>query len=160
VSSLMKSRLKTSPLIFDASGATHLLARSSSGHAALLRVFEQARSFPTRLLYSADEPQSVLDELRQSLSESTMGLRLYLAGPETFLAKAMQIAEEFGFSKDEVYREATDFQDRRVFCLHCRYYNERAAAPFHRCDGCGRMLEVRDHFSRRLACYFGVAPAP
>jgi dimethylamine monooxygenase subunit C len=156
----MKSRLKTSPLIFDACGAAHLLAGTSSGHAALLRVFEQARNFPTQFLYSADEPQSVLDRLRQSLSESTMGLRLYLAGPETFLAKAMQVADEFGFSKDEVYREATDLQDRRVFCLHCRHYNEGAAAPLHRCGGCGRMLEVRDHFSRRLASYFGVAPTP
>lgn len=156
----MKSRLRTSPLLFDPSGAAHLLAGISSGHAALLRVFERARGVPARLLYSADEPQSVLDGLQRSLSESAMGLRLYLAGPETFLAKAMQIADEFGFSKDEVYREATDLQDRRVFCLHCRHYNESAAAPFHRCGGCGRMLEVRDHFSRRLACYFGVAPTP
>jgi dimethylamine monooxygenase subunit C len=156
----MKSRLTTAPLFFDASGAAHLLAGTSSGHGALLRVFEQAGSVPKQLLYSADDSQTVLDGLRQSLAEATMGLRLYLAGPETFLAKAMQIAEEFGFSRDEVYREATDLQHRRVFCLHCRHYNESATPPLHKCGGCGRMLEVRDHFSRRLASYFGVAPSP
>lgn len=98
----------------------------------------------------------LLDRFRTLLSQSLMGTRLYVAGPESFIGLAMKIALEFNLNKDEIRAEECGTLARRVYCIHCRATTENVRTNIVRCVGCDRWLLVRDHYSRRLAAYMGV----
>jgi hypothetical protein len=99
---------------------------------------------------------SLLDTFRTVLDESLMGTRLYVAGPESFIGLAMKIALQFDLNKDEMRAEEMGTLARRVYCVHCRTTTEEVRTNVVRCAGCERWLQVRDHYSRRLAAYMGV----
>jgi len=99
---------------------------------------------------------ALLEEFRALLQISFMGTRLYVAGPESFIGLAMQIALEFNLNKDEIRAEECGTLARRVYCVHCRATTENVRTNIVRCMGCERWLLVRDHYSRRLAAYMGV----
>jgi hypothetical protein len=103
-----------------------------------------------------DDDAALLDTFRIVLDESLMGTRLYVAGPESFIGLAMQIALEFNLSKDEIRAEEVGTLARRVHCVHCRGTTLNVRTNIVRCSGCDRWLLVRDHYSRRLAAYMGV----
>ncbi len=109
---------------------------------------QEMRAFP-------DVP-SLLAEFKSVLADSTMGTRLYVAGPESFIGLAMKIALEFNLNKDEIRAEELGTLARRVYCIHCRTTAENVRTNIVRCPGCERWLLVRDHYSRRLAAYMGV----
>ncbi|HXG29058.1 MAG TPA: dimethylamine monooxygenase subunit DmmA family protein [Nevskiales bacterium] len=94
--------------------------------------------------------------LRNLLDEACMGLRLYVAGREGFLWTVSTLASEFGVYKDEIQRELVGTRARPVYCVHCKTLNHDVTTNIARCTGCGVMLLVRDHFSRRLGAYMGV----
>jgi hypothetical protein len=99
---------------------------------------------------------ALLEQFRVILSESLMGTRLYVAGPESFIGLIMKIALEFNLNKDEIRAEECGTLARRIYCIHCRATTEQVRTNIVRCVGCARWLLVRDHYSRRLAAYMGV----
>jgi hypothetical protein len=99
---------------------------------------------------------ALLGALRILLEESLMGTRLYVAGPESFIGRALQLALEFNMNKDEIRAEEVGSRARRVHCVHCRTTAEDVRTNIVECRGCARWLLVRDHYSRRLAAYMGV----
>jgi DNA-directed RNA polymerase subunit RPC12/RpoP len=102
------------------------------------------------------DTRELLRAYRQILESARMGLRLYVAGPESFIGLAMQIALEFNLNQDEIRAEECGSRARRVRCVHCRETTEDVTTNVARCLSCGRWLLVRDHYSRRLAAYMGV----
>jgi len=111
---------------------------------------------PLREVRSFSAVPPLLAELRSLLDGALMGTRLYVAGPESFIGLAMQIALEFNLNKDEVRAEQVGTLARRVYCVHCRATTENVRTNIVRCLGCDRWLLVRDHYSRRLAAYMGL----
>jgi hypothetical protein len=103
-----------------------------------------------------DGTPALLEKFRATLSESLMGTRLYVAGPESFIGLVMKIALEFNLNKDEIRAEECGTLARRIYCIHCRATTEQVRTNIVRCVGCARWLLVRDHYSRRLAAYMGV----
>jgi hypothetical protein len=103
-----------------------------------------------------DDVRALLGAFRTVLDESLMGTRLYVAGPESFIGRAMQIALQFDLNKDEIRAEELGTLARRVYCVHCRATVEDVRTNIVQCTGCDRWLLVRDHYSRRLAAYMGV----
>jgi DNA-directed RNA polymerase subunit RPC12/RpoP len=103
----------------------------------------------------ADVP-ALLRGFRALLDGSLMGMRLYVAGPESFIGLAMKLALEFDLNKDEIRAEESGTLARRVYCIHCRATTEEVRTNIVRCIDCGSWLLVRDHYSRRLAAYMGV----
>jgi DNA-directed RNA polymerase subunit RPC12/RpoP len=99
---------------------------------------------------------ALLREFRRALDDAFMGTRLYVAGPQSFIGLAMQIALEFDLNLDEIRAEECGSLARRVWCVHCRTTVESVTTNIVRCPGCERWLLVRDHYSRRLAAYMGV----
>jgi hypothetical protein len=99
---------------------------------------------------------ALLAAFRAVLGHSVMGLRVYVAGPESFLGLAMQTALEFNLNQDEIRAQVAGSLARRVRCVHCRVTTEEVSTNIVACAGCGRWLFVRDHYSRRLAAYMGV----
>jgi hypothetical protein len=182
----VKSKPVYAPLVADTGGRYHLLLGMGEGNASLERVLRElyadrpASLQCTRVLFAsppagglADKPfqnfdglQSVmqfdgsaalLERARAVLEQSLMGTRLYVAGPETFIGRAVQLAAAFGLSKDEICAEHVGSSARRVHCVHCRASTEEVRTNIVRCAGCSRWLSVRDHYSRRLAAYMGVS---
>jgi len=182
--STIKSKPVYSPLAADVTGRFHLLLGFAEGGGPLLRVLEELeasappsgapeRFSRTRVLVAATplEPflkrglaraqhfetaDELLAEYRGLLESSVMGTRLYIAGPEHFIGRVMQIALEFNLNTDEIRAEAVGTLARRVHCVHCRAGTENVVTNIVRCSGCGRWLFVRDHYSRRFAAYMGV----
>jgi hypothetical protein len=178
----IKSKPVYAPLRADIGGRYHLMLASGPGAAALLRVLGELQSSApqaignTRVLMVPENSQAAapfrrlrkleLSEFadthalqgafRKVLDESLMGTRLYVAGPESFIGLAMQIALEFDLNKDEIRAEEMGTLARRVYCVHCRTATEEVRTNIVRCTGCARWLLVRDHYSRRLAAYMGV----
>ncbi|SDR97512.1 dimethylamine monooxygenase subunit DmmA family protein [Pseudomonas oryzae] len=178
----IKSRPIYDLLKLMSGGLRHVLAAQGSGGAALLRLLgemSEAQRQATTLLYSTEtfsghnhlaalrdcaladlrefsSNQALLDALRELLGQAHMGTRLYLAGSESFIGTAMQVASAYDMNRDEVLREHSGTLVRRVWCVHCDTYTENVTQRVFRCPGCGLDLVVRDHYSRRLAAFQGV----
>jgi len=177
--SVNKSKPVYSPLHADAAGRFHLLLGYAEGGSALRRVIGELRADApdslgrTRVLLAGTPIAPFVDpglagvqgfatlgellaECRSLLERSSMGTRVYIAGPEHFIGRVLQIALEFNLNPDEVRTEAQGTLARRVHCVHCRATTEEVRTNRTRCSGCSRWLMVRDHYSRRFAAYMGV----
>jgi dimethylamine monooxygenase subunit C len=180
----IKSKPVYAPLQADIRGRYHYMVGLGVGGDPLLRVIAEMRTTApgalknTRVLYvpEAGEAQTaarfesaavaevgtfdgapaLLENFRALLGRSLMGARLYVAGPESFIGRVMQIALEFNLNKDEIRAEECGTLARRVYCIHCRATTENVRTNIVSCVGCARWLLVRDHYSRRLAAYMGV----
>jgi predicted RNA-binding Zn-ribbon protein involved in translation (DUF1610 family) len=150
-------------------GRQHIVAGQGSGGRAMLRLLSELAGLdrPITLLYSQEEHpglplqvlptnQALIDALKRRLADARMGTRLYLAGSESFLGTAMQVATHFDLNRDEVLREHSGTLVRRVWCVHCDTYTENVTQRVYDCPGCGLTLVVRDHYSRRLAAFQAV----
>lgn len=168
----IKSRPTYSKLSVDRSGTRHLLLAASPSFTIdaspeereAIEVWfvasreSEGRSEPTGAtrVKSFRSARQLLDRLTRRLAGERMGLRLYATGPEDFLWDVYGVAQHAGLSRHEVRLSHSGTQARRVFCVHCRTFNEGVTTTIVRCDGCGANLFVRDHFSRRLAAFMGV----
>jgi dimethylamine monooxygenase subunit C len=119
--------------------------------------------------WEAPTVPTLLVRLRATLSTSTMGTRLYIAGTEGFIGQAMQIALEFGVDPNSIITEHRGSRARRVQCVHCKGITDDVRVSPFPCGHCGLTLLVRDHYSRRIGAFQGVnidaeapgtAPAP
>jgi predicted RNA-binding Zn-ribbon protein involved in translation (DUF1610 family) len=90
------------------------------------------------------------------LARQVMGLRLYALGSEAFIWDVHHAAEAAGMGSGEIRLTRLGPLTRRVYCTHCRDMIEEVPANIVTCPGCGAMLFVRDHFSRRLRAFMGV----
>jgi predicted RNA-binding Zn-ribbon protein involved in translation (DUF1610 family) len=162
-------------------GRRHIIAGQGSGGRAMLRLLDEMTGLdgPITLLYSRESfsgqdfltelqrypdhelhpyasNQALIDDLNNLLADAHMGTRLYLAGSESFLGSAMQVATRFDLNRDEVLREHSGTLVRRVWCVHCDTYTENVTQRVYDCPGCNVTLVVRDHYSRRLAAFQAV----
>lgn len=162
-------------------GIRHIVAGQGSGGQAMLRLLQalNEQDADVTLLYSRESfsghdhlaelqrhpsqqlrvhtsNQALIEDLHEWLSAARMGTRLYLAGSESFLGSAMQVATRFDLNRDEVLREHSGTLVRRVWCVHCDTYTENVTQRLYDCPGCGVTLVVRDHYSRRLAAFQAV----
>ncbi len=175
----IKSKPVSTTLKPDPSGLYHLLVGQGSGGEALLRLL---RAMPAgaevHVLY-ATEPFSgkdwseqlgeswsdlrvfptqaeIVSKLDGTLSRCITGTRLYIAGSESFIGSAVQIAMTHHLNSDELQCEHCGSTARRVYCIHCRTLNEKVTTNIATCTGCSRHLLVGNHYSGRLGAYMGV----
>jgi dimethylamine monooxygenase subunit C len=94
--------------------------------------------------------------LGERLFRAQMGTRIYAAGSEPLIGSAVQRAMRFGIDQLSVRTEHRGSLKRRVQCVHCKTLIENVTAQPVKCTGCGQMLTVRDHYSRRYAAFIGV----
>jgi ferredoxin-NADP reductase len=143
-------------------GKTHLLyvdsddSPSKSSSTPPRPELDRLRSLGTdriELLGSTDDVMRRLDRL---LTTATMGTRLYAAGSEGFVGRVVVIAVGHGIDHKSVLTEHSGSRARRVQCVHCKHITEDVTVSILECAGCGVLLFVRDHYSRRLAAFQGV----
>lgn len=93
--------------------------------------------------------------LRELLDTASMGLRLYAAGSEPLIGLVVQAGGEFGIDHSAIQTEHRGTLMRRVQCIHCKVFIDNVTTNIVTCQ-CGVTLQVRDHYSRRLAAFQGV----
>jgi predicted RNA-binding Zn-ribbon protein involved in translation (DUF1610 family) len=173
----MTSAIKSRPryadrLTLDPSGRLHVIvalgaasvepiaacfSQGSDGIGAPVRVLSVGAEIPLGIPVSHyPDEAGLLRALRGILEISRMGLRLYAVGPEAFLWSIDHVAIDYGFGKGEVIKFPAGSLARRVYCSHCKTVSDGVVANLHPCPGCGTILQVRDHFSRRLGAFMGV----
>jgi dimethylamine monooxygenase subunit C len=181
LASTMKSRPVYSKLSVQ-HGTRHVMVADASGAEAILRL---AAGAPDSILglatflqirgdVVATETTKRLEALRphmlcfpasiaaaapvlaQILSTANMGTRLYLAGTEGLIGKAMKTALEAGMEPAAIQAEHVGSCARRVQCVHCKGITEDVRTQPVVCAHCGLNLFVRDHYSRRIAAFQGV----
>ncbi|MDB5523015.1 MAG: hypothetical protein JWM58_778 [Rhizobium sp.] len=106
--------------------------------------------------WQAPSIETLLFRLRASLTNATMGSRLYVSGTEGFIGQAMGLGIDFGMDYRSIPTEHRGSLARRVQCVHCKGTTENVTASPFTCTHCGLTLLVRDHYSRRLAAFQGV----
>jgi hypothetical protein len=100
---------------------------------------------------------TLLVRLSGLLATATMGTRLYASGTEGFIGEVIQLASTHGIDHRSISTEHRGSRARRVQCVHCKGITERVTTNIVRCAHCGTSLFVRDHYSRRLGAFMGVA---
>lgn len=146
-----KSRPLYRPLVPDEAARAHLVVCEFASLPADLI----ARFAPCDAVFLSGP--DALPALARRLSTATTGLRLYGLGSEAFLWDVASLAAAAGMGEDEVMLQSHGPARRRVQCIHCKTLFEVAEQTVTPCPGCGLTLLVREHFSRRLGAFQGVA---
>jgi hypothetical protein len=107
-------------------------------------------------LHILESDQEVLAKLDTVLQGMCMGMRLYIAGSEDFMWSVAKVANKFGIEDPGMMKELTGTLARPIYCVHCKSTTHGVTTNIGKCSGCGRMLFVRDHFSRQLGAYMGL----
>lgn len=118
-----------------------------------------AADLPQESLTAAEAGVSFDDRLTALLEDATIGTHLYVRGDEAFLWHVHDAANRYGLMDDEIslFRSG----DRRnVYCVHCSHIQDIGSEDETQCAGCGVVLTVRTHFSKRLGAYQGVCLDP
>ncbi len=100
-----------------------------------------------------------LSQLKSAIEMACVGVRLVLTGPTTDIQAAAAVAAECGLVEEEVVLVSDGSGHLIVYCPHCRAINTTGepGGSEVECQGCGTVLEITNHFSRRLAAYLGFA---
>ncbi|MBA3236579.1 MAG: hypothetical protein H0T59_11430 [Chloroflexi bacterium] len=105
----------------------------------------------------ATNEAAALTAFRASLETARMGTQVYVAGTENFIAQVVQTALDAGLDLGAIGADHRGSLERRVQCVHCKAITEHVTTQPVSCSGCGLSLLVRDHYSRRIGAFQGVA---
>jgi ferredoxin-NADP reductase len=176
----IRSKPAYTSLTWHEKASAHLVLASGMGGMAVLKLFQQMQpAQPVTVLYekygqnAADyseilqkvvpenlyiyqDDDLLLENLKEELSVSRMGLRIYVAGSEGFIWDVAKTAALFGVENYDIMKEQTDTLARTVYCVHCKAMNKNVTTNITKCTSCERMLFVREHFSRNLGAYMGL----
>lgn len=135
------------------SASLHLFISPPTMPAAMQTIYESCADHQRQLLSygSSTDINTELAGIIPSLMASTA---VYIAGTEPVMWAAAEQLREAGMLPAQINLfEPLDYS-RQVFCCHCYHLTYGQAAPL-KCGGCGRLLTVTDHFSRKHGAYFG-----
>jgi ferredoxin-NADP reductase len=176
----IRSKPVYTSLLWHEKATSHLVVAQGSGGMAVLKIFQLMHpKQPIQVFYARqsasgrdysetlkkvvpeglqifETEQDALAALKAILPDTMMGMRLYVAGSEGFIWSVAEAVKEFGVEDADIMKELTGTLARSVYCVHCKATTHDVRDNIGKCSGCGRMLFVRDHFSRRLGAYMGL----
>lgn len=130
------------------------LYEAAGDHAQCLLVTDSATAMGIRGAIPLPTDQ-LADYLAQTISGLPVGTQFYLFGKEQFLWPVHATLIELHVQRSHCASERCGPIDRDVFCIHCQHTMQGINHTPVICSGCGRLLHVYDHFSKRLGCYMG-----
>lgn len=146
----------------------HLFVSTAEGFPAIKELYDAAPE-AERILYlfesDTEDAQVGADGhnladlatlLDAAFARLPLACALYVAGHEAFLWDVRNLACRAGVAEEQIQLCAPVSKRRRLFCTHCYTLTEDVTHSPHVCPGCGRMLLVRDHFSKLHGAYVGV----
>jgi dimethylamine monooxygenase subunit C len=124
----------------------------------LAEITEQRPDAPVRV-HQVPDAEAACAALSIDLADAVVGWRLLLAGPAHACLRVRAAAIDLGVADDEMTIASTEVRTREIFCPHCKRTTlaEVALTDEVPCSGCGRVLFVHYHVSRRLGRHLGFA---
>jgi predicted RNA-binding Zn-ribbon protein involved in translation (DUF1610 family) len=116
----------------------------------------QLESLGANQLYIGPTYQAALPRILNTLENTQVGIKLYLAGTEGLIGQVIRDATRFGVAMSDIQTEHRGSTARRIQCVHCKGIIEDVTVDPFQCSHCGLFLFVRDHYSRRIAAFQGV----
>ena len=111
------------------------------------------------LLFINDAEKFSLDTLMEYLTTQfatlPAGTQFYLLGREQFIWSVHSMLRQLYVSESLCAVERCGPIERDVFCVHCRQIISGVRHNPVECSGCGCLLFIYDHFSKRLGSYMG-----
>lgn len=95
-----------------------------------------------------------VDNLPSFVRSMTIRTRVYLEGSEPFMWHIYGLLLKQGMVAEQIKMQPPTSKKRNVFCTHCFTLTDGVITTVASCSGCGRLLHVSDHFSKRHAAYF------
>lgn len=143
-------------LITDHLGAERAVAlqAGAEGDSQCVVVCEQ-RSWARLAQATPIAPHALPEYLAEQLRGLPAPTQFYLFGRESFIWRVYAMLETLHVPRAQCAVECCGPLERDVFCVHCRHTTSEVSHSPVQCGGCGRLLHVYDHFSRRLGCYMG-----
>lgn len=105
---------------------------------------------------AAVDEDGAIAALVDRLRDARMGTQVYVAGTENLIARVVEVAIAAGLELGAIMAEHRGSHERRVQCVHCKAITDHVTTQPVRCSGCGLVLLVRDHYSRRIGAFQGV----
>ena len=152
----------------DATGREYVLIGVGDPHAQpaagtpsavdMVRAWAHALSPEVRRsVLLGDQADSLAGQLRETLRDSTVGVRVVITGPAGSCLRLRATAIDAGLEDDEISVVPVGSGPVDIFCSHCRTTTRTIAAidDVISCDGCDRDLLVYYHVSRRTGAFLG-----
>lgn len=163
----VKSRPVYPPVSVNPLSSFHVFVAEHNGLSMLEPLFEACANgrklmlvvsaeAPNNSLYQRVEASNISNLLKEVLTGAPVTSTVYVAGSESFLWDTRKAARDAGLSGEQVLLCEPVVKHRRLFCTHCHGITEAVTHSPCSCSHCGRILLVRDHFSRLHGAYVGV----
>ncbi|MFV2048320.1 dimethylamine monooxygenase subunit DmmA family protein [Metabacillus sp. YM-086] len=97
------------------------------------------------------------EEIKQILHSQEIGTRLFLLGKWSTVDDIEKIANDIGFTNEEIDKHGVGEKTDHIFCAKCYQFNLKQD-PLQEeatCSHCQTKLDVSNHFSKRLNAYLG-----
>ncbi|HET7628090.1 MAG TPA: dimethylamine monooxygenase subunit DmmA family protein [Bacillales bacterium] len=91
----------------------------------------------------------------QWLSQQKMGSYLYGAGRSDWVDQMKRLAENAGFSEEEMQWLTVGAENKQVFCSGCHAVQRAGSRRRLACANCGLPLSVSEHYSTFHRAYLG-----
>jgi dimethylamine monooxygenase subunit C len=88
-------------------------------------------------------------------SHQKMGTYLYISGAADFVKRIQNKAWKIGFSEHDLQALPIGPAKKKLICCTCHGESEVDEETHVTCAHCGLVLEMSDHYSRRLDAYLG-----
>ncbi|WP_409305907.1 dimethylamine monooxygenase subunit DmmA family protein [Peribacillus sp. SCS-155] len=138
----------------------YLFCADEKGIGRLQQVIQQAvnNNASFELVYAGGDVD--MERISCWLHGQKMGTYLYIAAAWGTQKLIRELAEEIGFTDEEIQGINLGDKPQRVYCCRCHYISETqqpAAEPpsLAACSSCGLMLEISDHYSSLHDAYLG-----
>lgn len=94
-------------------------------------------------------------ELVDALNRARTGVRMMVVGGQHDVLAVLTTARDAGAVDTELSAYCVHTDDLPMYCAHCCSTHRVEAAPGNEviCPGCGRLLEIRAHFTRALGSF-------
>lgn len=89
------------------------------------------------------------------LSQQRIGTHLFICGKWSMIQAIKEKAYNVGFTESEIQTMGIGPKEEKVFCVKCYSYNLMKKENNILCEHCNTLLNVSNHFSKRLNAYLG-----
>ncbi|SEG56662.1 dimethylamine monooxygenase subunit DmmA family protein [Marinobacterium lutimaris] len=151
----IKSRPLYDPVVIRPKAKKHLFIGAGAELDALYASLPQEQCI--RVAGGADGlTEALRAELDKVFETLPLASAVYVCGSEGFMWDIRNLSLAAGLADEQVQMCEPTTKERRLFCTHCYEITEGVTHSPQACSACGRLLLVRDHYSKLHGAYVGV----
>ncbi|MGE8081214.1 dimethylamine monooxygenase subunit DmmA family protein [Peribacillus loiseleuriae] len=100
-------------------------------------------------------PSFTSHDVQTVLDKQLIGTKLFISGDWSMVRDVKQAAYSVGFTDKEMQTKEIGIKEEKVYCVKCYNHNKKTNSSEITCVHCHTILDVSNHFSKRLDAYLG-----